>query len=199
MTAEEDDFLALSIKEYTEHLEGWKKEEGYRLIDPVIVNSYNKNVIGGHQRLRVLQSKLNQYWIHKSDIRWVKVEDENKEKALNLALNKISGKFNEEKLEQWINELSMNNFDLRLTGFNDEEVFGYLNVGDDFENQIKYIQKKEIGELVDIKIGDIKGFISSATYNILIDKINRYKTKYELLETALEKIFKGEDANGKND
>lgn len=192
MTKEEDNFLSLSIKEYSEHLKDWDIKKGYRLIDPIIVNSFNKNIIGGHQRLRILQAKLNQNWIHKADIRWIFIEDENKEKALNLALNKISGSFNEEKLEEWINQLSNNNFDLRLTGFNDEEIFGYLNIDDNIQNEINYIQKKENGELIDVKIGDIKCHISSSVYNILINNINKLKTKYELMEIALEKIFKGE-------
>lgn len=41
--------------------------------------------------------------------------DEAEEKALNLALNKISGDWDDYKLEQVLEDLQHNNFDLSLT------------------------------------------------------------------------------------
>ncbi|MGF7536553.1 hypothetical protein AAGG74_23355 [Bacillus mexicanus] len=43
--------------------------------------------------------------------------DEDKEKALNIALNKISGDWDEEKLEKVLSELKESNFDMSFTGF----------------------------------------------------------------------------------
>ena len=66
-------------------------EFGY--VDPIIVN-YDGTVIGGHQRLTVL-SDLGYKEVQCVQ---VQIEDENKVKALNVALNKITGAWNEELL-----------------------------------------------------------------------------------------------------
>ena len=67
-------------------------EFGY--VSPIIINS-DMTVIGGHQRLKVLKE------LGYEQIQCIIVNlDKNKEKALNLALNKISGEWDDEKLEQ---------------------------------------------------------------------------------------------------
>ena len=48
--------------------------------------------------------------------------DEVREKALNIALNKISGEFDLPKLSEVLQELKLGGFDFTLTGFEDEEV-----------------------------------------------------------------------------
>ena len=75
-------------------------------------------MVGGHQRLKILKSEG-----HKE----VKVSvvdlDDNKEKALNIALNKISGDWDEEKLNQIFMELQDDlDIDMELTGFDIEEI-----------------------------------------------------------------------------
>lgn len=58
-------------------------EFGY--VAPVIINA-DMTVIGGHQRIKVLKE------LGYEEIQCIVVDlDKNKEKALNLALNKISG------------------------------------------------------------------------------------------------------------
>ena len=67
-------------------------EFGY--VAPVIVNS-NMTVIGGHQRLKVLKE------LGYTEVECVVVDlDQEKEKALNIALNKISGDWDNDKLEE---------------------------------------------------------------------------------------------------
>lgn len=92
------------------------KEFGY--VEPIIWNKRTGNVVGGHQRLKILKSEG-----HKE----VKVSvvdlDDNKEKALNIALNKISGDWDEEKLNQIFIELQDDlDIDMELTGFDIEEI-----------------------------------------------------------------------------
>ena len=75
----------------------------FGLVDPIIINLKNNKIIGGHQRYDVL---INQYILDNNfyaelnllrfgDIGWIftdtdlKIESEEHEKALNLALNKI--------------------------------------------------------------------------------------------------------------
>lgn len=89
-------------------------EFGY--VAPVIVNS-DMTVIGGHQRLKVLQ-----------DLGYTEIEcnvvnlDKNQEKALNIALNKISGDWDYDKLEDLLAELKEADMNLLSTGFNEKEI-----------------------------------------------------------------------------
>ena len=90
-------------------------EFGY--VDPIIVN-FDGTVIGGHQRLTVL-SDLGYKEVQCVQVR---IDDENKVKALNVALNKITGAWNEELLADLIVDLQDADFNLDLTGFEAPEI-----------------------------------------------------------------------------
>lgn len=90
-------------------------EFGY--VEPVIYNHTTGHVVGGHQRLKVLAD------LGHTDVDCVVVElDETREKALNVALNKISGDWDEAKLALLIADLDAADFDAELTGFDDDEI-----------------------------------------------------------------------------
>ena len=92
-------------------------------MSPLVINK-DMTVIGGHQRLKVLIE------LGYTEIECIVVDlDKTSEKALNIALNKIQGDWDEEKLESLLKELKTENFDLDLTGFNSEEINDLL---DDF-------------------------------------------------------------------
>ncbi|EAC4040209.1 DNA modification methylase [Listeria monocytogenes] len=91
------------------------EEFGY--VDPVIWNKTTGKVVGGHQRLKVLAS------MGRTEVECVVVElDEEKEKALNVALNKISGDWDKEKLAVLMTDLDAADFDVSLTGFDAAEI-----------------------------------------------------------------------------
>lgn len=90
-------------------------EFGY--VDPIIVN-FDGTVIGGHQRLTVL-SDLGYKEVQCVQVR---IEDENKVKVLNVALNKITGAWNEELLADLMVDLQDADFNLDLTGFEAPEI-----------------------------------------------------------------------------
>ena len=89
--------------------------EVFGYVDPIIINA-DGTVIGGHQRLNV----LTDLGYSEAD---VAVVDLNKsdEKALNIALNKIAGEWDQEKLAVIFSELDMEGYDLSLTGFGEDE------------------------------------------------------------------------------
>lgn len=93
-------------------------EFGY--VAPIIVNA-DMTVIGGHQRLKVLK-----------ELGYKKVEcnivdlDKTKEKALNIALNKITGEWDNSKLEELLAELKETDIDMDMTGFTFDEVDNIL-------------------------------------------------------------------------
>ena len=90
-------------------------EFGY--VEPVIWNQTTGHVVGGHQRLKVLIDNGT------TEVECVVVEmSEEKEKALNVALNKISGEWDKEKLSLLISDLQLADFDVSLTGFDAPEV-----------------------------------------------------------------------------
>jgi hypothetical protein len=101
-------------KEY-EKLKRSIEQFGY--VEPVIWNATTSRVVGGHQRLKVLID------MGITEVECVIVEmDEEKEKALNVALNKISGEWDNDKLALLIADLQGANFDVSLTGFEPEEL-----------------------------------------------------------------------------
>ncbi len=83
----------------------------------VIWNKTTGRVVGGHQRLKVLID------MDITEVECVVVEmDESKEKALNVALNKISGDWDKDKLALLIADLQGEDFDVSLTGFEPAEI-----------------------------------------------------------------------------
>ena len=78
-------------------------EFGY--VEPVIWNRRTGNVVGGHQRLKVLED------MGQTEIDCVVVDlDLRREKALNVALNKIQGDWDEEKLASLMAEFDAADF-----------------------------------------------------------------------------------------
>lgn len=113
--------------------------EEFGLVDPIIYNEQTGNVVGGHQRLKVAKD----LGYTEFDVSVVSMSEE-KEKALNIALNKISGKWDDEKLKELLSELDSN--ELMLTGFNEDEIdslMNDINIDDFFEEQEESNNKNE--------------------------------------------------------
>lgn len=86
-------------------------------VEPVIWNKATGCIVGGHQRVKILKD------IGETEITCVVVElSPEKEKALNIAMNKINGDWDKEKLALLIADLQGEDFDISLTGFDPAEV-----------------------------------------------------------------------------
>ena len=106
-------------KEY-EKLKRSINEFGY--VEPVIWNRQTGDVVGGHERLKVLLE------LGHTEIDCVVVDlDIQREKALNIALNKIQGDWDEDKLAAIMADFDAAAFDVSLTGFDAGEVDALLN------------------------------------------------------------------------
>ena len=87
-------------------------------VDPIIWNEVTGNIVGGHQRFKVLKAEGAQ------EIMCVVVHIENPddEKALNVVLNKATGDWEPVALADLLSELQANGYDLDSTGFDAAEV-----------------------------------------------------------------------------
>lgn len=92
----------------------------FGMLEPVVVNKNGNILISGHQRLKVLRERK----VKEVDVLFVDLDKE-KEKVLNLALNKIKGIWDEEKLAKLLEELTVD--DLELAGYSEEELELLLN------------------------------------------------------------------------
>ena len=102
-------------------------------VEPLVWNERTGHVVGGHQRLKVMQAEgIKQVKVSVVDL---SLTDE---KALNVALNKIEGGWDDDKLAALLQELTeLPDFDATLTGFDADETSqlldGLLETGDDDE------------------------------------------------------------------
>ena len=105
------------------------KTFGY--VDPIIINKDN-TIIGGHQRARVL-----------ADLGYTAVDvvvldvDKTHEKALNVALNKITGNWDENKLKDLLLDLDDSDLGLDATGFTKtdlDDLVGKLDIPPEAED-----------------------------------------------------------------
>lgn len=94
------------------------EEFGY--CDPIIINK-DGTIIGGHQRTQVLLDM----GAETADVVVLDL-DKDREKALNIALNKITGSWDEAKLVELIGSLDVEGYDLSVTGYSDKELKAML-------------------------------------------------------------------------
>lgn len=86
------------------------------MVEPIIWNKRTGHIVGGHQRYEILCARgIKEIEVSVVDL------PEREEKALNLALNKISGQWDDCKLENLLSELSEQG-EIVLTGFDENEL-----------------------------------------------------------------------------
>ena len=86
-------------------------------VEPIVWNRSTGNVVGGHQRLRVLLD----LGVTESEVSVVDLSEVD-EKRLNIALNKITGEWDDEKLASLLAEITAGGADVFPTGFDDQEL-----------------------------------------------------------------------------
>ena len=160
--------------------------EQFGYVEPVIWNKTTGRVVGGHQRLKVLID------MGIKEVDCVVVElDEAKEKALNIALNKISGEWDKDKLMLVISDLQAADFDVSLTGFDavdldtlfkDSERDGVKD--DDFDVEAE-LKKPAISKLNDVWILGNHRLVCGDSTKEITYKVLMENTKANLIVTDL--------------
>jgi len=88
----------------------------FTLVEPLVINK-DMTVIGGHQRLKVLKD------LQYKEVPCIVVDlDKQKEKMLNISLNKISGDWDRVKIKDLLLELDTGEYDITLTGWGEQEI-----------------------------------------------------------------------------
>lgn len=111
--------------------------ERFGFVDPVIVNDRTGTLVGGHQRIKAAKK------LGLKEVPVVSVNlDDAEEKALNVALNKISGEWDLDMLRGVLEDVQAGGLDLSLTGFTEDE---WQAMGGDLVNAFEpESQAKEI-------------------------------------------------------
>jgi len=124
-------------------------EFGY--VEPIIWNEETGNIVGGHQRYKILLEE------GQTEVECVVVKlSPEREKALNVALNKVTGDWEIEALADLIKELEAKDFDVTLTGFDAAEIEDlFSQVHDKDATDDDYDVNKALEEAAFVKSGDL--------------------------------------------
>ena len=124
--------------------------EEFGFADPLVVNA-DMTIIGGHQRLTVAQD------LGYTEVPCAVVDvDKTREKALNIALNKITGAWDENLLADLLRDIQDSDFDLGFTGFDPPEIetlFNKVHTKDVKEDDFDV--EEELAQPVFSKLGDL--------------------------------------------
>ena len=189
--------LALSIE-----------RNGY--IEPIVVNS-DLTIISGHQR-RTVMMDLGRT---EAEVIIVDIQDPEREKAANIALNKITGRWDEKALYDLLIDLEQAGADLAETGFSTDdlsELFTNIDISteanDDGYDAGRALQEKEAAGPPRTKYGDIwelgehrlmcgdaadfndVGLLMAGAEADLIITDPPYNVDYEAKDKSLESAYK---------
>lgn len=133
-----------------------KSLDEFGVLEPLVVNSrehadftdHTPTIIGGHQRYYALQRRGDE----EADVVWVNL-DPIAEKKANLALNKITGAWDDKKLFDLMAEFEDAGIDIEATGFSEEETDKILRdisneAGGEQEIDVEGIEEKKGEHLI---------------------------------------------------
>lgn len=98
--------------------------EEFGFVETPVFNEFTGYIVGGHQRITVAKA----LGYKEIEVSIVNISDPVKEKALNIALNKVDGLWDDDKLAELLKELDQDAS--LLTGFDDKEITGLIEAFD---------------------------------------------------------------------
>lgn len=145
--------------------------EEFGMLLPIVVNTRTNRVVGGHQRLKAAREKsLPTVPVHLIDL------DEYDEKRLNLALNKIEGKWDFQVLEEMLTELSKSDA-IALSGFSEADLVEIMSDADSgsfnetFEEFVERQSLKTIQPIVTFRSPSVYFSCPKTSYEALIHEL----------------------------
>jgi ParB-like chromosome segregation protein Spo0J len=127
--------------------------ERFGFVDPVIVNDRTGVLVGGHQRVKAAK----ELGLEAVPVVGVNL-DEGEEKALNVALNKISGEWDLDLLKGVLEDIQADGLDLSLTGFDEQELASLLSPSAAFDYSLLDDSDHE-GDLQQLQDGVKRGIV----------------------------------------
>ena len=151
----------------------------FTLVEPLVVNK-DMTVIGGHQRLKVLKD------LQYKEVPCIVVDlDKQKEKMLNIALNKISGDWDRLKLKDLLEELDSGEFDVNLTGFDEKEI----------ETLMTQFHQDEYNTDFELPDGE-KAPFQQMTFTLADEQAELIKQNMVIAKKDIVETFDNENSNG---
>lgn len=163
----------------------------FGLVVPLIVNEKTGNLVSGHQRLNVLIKS----GIEETEVVTVDLEEE-KEKALCIAMNKIGGQWDYGLLADIMEELRNSEVDTTVTGFSGNEIAELLGELQEEANNMPDIEsvgkKEDMEDGVPCVIGEYKFRIPDLSYkDMMADVREKVGFSKEMVESELKRRLFG--------
>ena len=180
-----------------------KSIDEFGFVDPIIINLKNNRIVGGHQRFKIIQKdgveELN--LLRLGNVGWafvdtdLHIKDGNYEKALNVALNKISGEWDSIKLDTILNDLAFDGFDVSLTGF-DVDLDSFEDLSNEDDDLYDFLDEENLTtentETLEYDTGD-----SRSSLPVLYFPLRNYiKLSYDEYDAIMEVYNKYVEDNG---
>lgn len=153
-----------------------KSIKAFGLVQPLIVNK-DYEIIGGNQRFEAMK----ELGFKTVDIIILDLKKKD-EIALNIALNKISGDWNNEILKGLLSELDTSHLD--LTGFSEAELNNFNFSFEDLELMTEELKEKRVNYI------EWKAKITKKDWEV-IDKMLRSIKRKNKLENMSSEVFNG--------
>lgn len=151
--------------------------EQFGCVEPVVVNDVNNRLISGHQRLNVLRD-IGEDMV---DASIVHIEDEVKEKALNILLNKVKGKWDTRKLGEVLKDID-DEFNALDLGFEEKDIEEFLKNDEDVVDVIDRNKAEEMDANTNINFSKSNVVVSIAGVNFKITDDEYRKLEQDLTE-----------------
>lgn len=157
--------------------------ENFGLVENLVWNKRTGKLVGGHQRLKILK----ELGYNKVKVAIVDLDDD-REKILNLALNKVQGAWDIQKLDALIFDLSSKaDIDATLSGFSKVEIDAIINTDQNFG-----FQMMDVSNMGDEPVPvDVEGRKDNKNYVVLVSFDGQDRAEAFLLYLGLEPKFKG--------
>lgn len=163
----------------------------FGLVVPLIVNKRTGNLVSGHQRLNILKKS----GIEETEVVIVDFEEE-KEKALCITMNKVSGQWDYGLLADIMEELRNSEIDTAITGFSGNEITELLGELQEMENNIPDVErvdkKEDTEDGIPCIVGEYKFRIPEYLYkDMMADIREKVGFSKEMVEGELQgRLFK---------
>lgn len=129
--------------------------ETFGYVEPIVWNRTTGNIVGGHQRLTVLMNE----GVTETDVSVVDL-DETAEKQLNIAMNKVTGEWDEVKLKELLDALVDGDFlDSELKSIEETFNISLKFSAEDRDVLKEYIKDNGKEDLVAVIVQKIRGEI----------------------------------------